>query len=87
MSQNNETVQENVSQVMAPPQHATMHLVDANETYLLASRASFKSSMGGGLFNLRRVFEMPRSTGVGVGISFNNLYENTVPPLKAFRLS
>lgn len=83
MSQNNEQ-QENVSQIMAPPQHATMHLVDANETYLLASRASFKSSMGGGLFNLRRVFEMPRSTGVGVGISFNNLYENTVPPLKAF---
>lgn len=78
---------DNVNRVLVPPQHAEMHLIDANETYLLASRASFKSSMGGGMFNLRRVFEMPRSTGIGVGITFNNLYENTVPPLKAFLLS
>lgn len=86
MSQPNDKP-ENINEVLVPPQHAEMHLVDANETYLFASRGSFKSSMGGGMYNLRRVFEMPRSTGVGVGISFNNLYENTLPPLKAFLLS
>lgn len=74
-------------ELLVPHQHAEVELIDANETYLLAGRASFKSSVGGGLYNLRRVFEMPRSTGVGVGISFNNLYENTVPPFKAFLIS
>lgn len=83
----NQKIPDNVNRVLVPPQHAEMHLIDANETYLFAARASFKSSMGGGMFNLRRVFEMPRSTGIGVGITFNNLYENTVPPFKAFLLS
>lgn len=78
---------ENVNELLVPDQHGLIELIDANETYLFASRGSFKSTVGGGLFNIRRVFEMPRSTGVGVGLTFNNLYENTVPPLKAFLLS
>jgi hypothetical protein len=73
-------------EILVPPQHAKIQLVDANETFLFGSRGSFKSSVGLSLYNLRRVFEMPRSTGVGVGISFNNLYENTLPPFKAFLL-
>lgn len=81
---NQQATPENSNGLLIPQQHMDMHLVDANETYLLAGRATFKSSLGGALYNVRRVFEMPRSTGVGVGISFNNLYENTVPPLKAF---
>lgn len=83
MSQSNNEIHE----ILVPPQHALIELIDANETYLFGSRGSFKSSVGLSLFNIRRVFEMPRSTGVGVGISFNNLYENTVPPFKAFLLS
>lgn len=78
---------DNIHEVIVPPQHAEIELYDANETYLFATRGGFKSSVGGGLFNIRRVFEMPRSTGVGVGISFNNLYENTLPPLKAFLIN
>lgn len=83
----NKDFPDNVHQIIVPPQHAEMELIDANETFLLASRATFKSSVGGGLFNIRRVFEMPRSTGVGVGLTFNHLYENTLPPLKAFLLA
>jgi hypothetical protein len=79
-----EQSEEHIHDMTIPPQHAEIELIDANETYTFGSRGSGKSSIGGGLYNLRRVFEMPRSTGVGVGISFNNLYENTVPPLKAF---
>lgn len=84
---NKTNLPEHVNEILVPDQHALIELIDANETYLFGSRGSFKSTVGGGLYNIRRVFEMPRSTGVGVGISFNNLYENTVPPLKAFLLS
>jgi hypothetical protein len=77
----------NEHDIVVPEQHALIHEIDAAETYLFGGRGTFKSSVGLSLFNIRRVFEMPRSTGVGVGITFNNLYENTVPPMKAFLLS
>jgi hypothetical protein len=76
-----------IRSVTVPAEHARISLIDANETYLLGSRGSFKSSVGISQYNLRRVFEMPRSTGVGVGLSFNHLNDNTLPPFKAALLS
>lgn len=72
-----------VTTLQVPAEHMRIGLIDANETYLLAGRGTFKTSIGITDFNVRRVFEMPRSTGVGVGLSFNHLYENTLPPFKA----
>lgn len=80
-------IPDNTNGIVVPKQHIEAHLIDAHDTYILAARATFKTSLGGSLFLLRRVFEMPKSTGACVGISFNNLYENTVPPVKAFLLS
>lgn len=67
-----------------PPQHVDAHVVDANETYLFGSRGSLKTWLAGSLYILRRTFEMPRSTGAIVGISFEHLMDNTIPPLKSF---
>jgi hypothetical protein len=74
-------------EIGVPIQHAEIELIDAAETYLFGSRGSFKSSIGISLFIRRRVFEMPRSTGAGIGLSFAHLYENTMPPVKSFFLS
>lgn len=68
----------------SPPQHADAHLIDANETYLFGSRGSLKTWLAGSLYLLRRIFEMPRSTGVIVGISFEHMMDNTLPPLRSF---
>jgi hypothetical protein len=78
---------ENVHNIYVPPQHAEIHLIDANETYLFAGRGSFKTSVGISLYIIRRVFEMPRSTGVIVGLSFEHLNDNTIPPIKSFLAS
>lgn len=67
-----------------PVAHAEAHVIDANETYLFGSRGSLKTWLAGSLYILRRVYEMPRSTGAIVGISFEHLMDNTLPPLKSF---
>ncbi len=74
----------NVFITQTPAAHAEAHIIDANETYLFGSRGSLKTWLAGSLYLLRRVFEMPRSTGAIVGISFEHLMDNTLPPLKSF---
>jgi hypothetical protein len=64
-----------------PEPHILSRMVDANETYFLASRGSFKTTRGISLFVIDKVYQMPRSSGVIVGLSFEHLGDNTIPPL------
>lgn len=73
---------EHVKNGVLPAKHIEIRLVKAIETYLLASRGTFKTSRGIALYILEKVAEMPGSTGVGVGLSYEHLSKNTLPPLK-----
>jgi hypothetical protein len=64
-----------------PDPHILARMVDAQETYLLAARGSFKTTRGISLFCIDKVYQMPRSSGVIVGLSFEHLGDNTIPPL------
>jgi hypothetical protein len=75
---------QNSYEILVPEQYVDIELTDAQETYLFGSRGSFKSTYGISLFIKRRVEEMPRSTGAGIGLSFAHLYDNTLPPVKSF---
>jgi hypothetical protein len=70
-----------VKELTLPAPHIEARLVSANETYLLAARGTWKTSRGLSLFAIDRIYEMPRSTGVLVGLSFEHLGDNTLPPL------
>lgn len=64
-----------------PAPHIEARLVAANETYMLAGRGTWKTSRGIALYCIDKIYEMPGSTGVGVGLSFEHLGDNTLPPL------
>ena len=63
-----------------PREHIRICQIDANETYLLAGRGTFKTTRGIALFVIRRVQEMPRSSGMIVGLSFEDMGNNTINP-------
>lgn len=81
------TSEQQIFNTAAPPQHADIHIIDANETYLFGSRGSLKTWLAGSLYILRRTFEMPRGSGVIVGLTFAHLMDNTLPPLQSFLTS
>lgn len=74
-------VEQPIKELVLPKPHYMARLVRANETYMLAGRGTFKTSRGIALYVVDMVYEMPRSTGVMVGLSFEHLGDNTVPPL------
>lgn len=80
-----EKIQDELSQPVTdltmPLPHILARLIRANQTYFLSSRGSFKTSRGIALYMLDMIYEMPRSTGVVVGLSFEHLGDNTLPPL------
>lgn len=67
--------------LVLPKPHLLTRLVRANETYMLAARGTFKTSRGIAIYLVDMIYEMPRSTGVLVGLSFEHLGDNTIPPL------
>jgi hypothetical protein len=67
--------------IVLPAKHMEIRLVRAPETFLLGSRGSFKTTRGIGLYAIDMIYEMPRSTGVGVGLSYEHLDKNTMDPL------
>lgn len=79
--QNNDEVQQPIKELILPKPHYLTRLIRANETYMLAGRGTFKTSRGIALYCVDMVYEMPRSTGVMVGLSFEHLGDNTIPPL------
>lgn len=76
-----EQVEQPIKELMLPAPHYLTRLVRANETYILAGRGTFKTSRGIALYVIDMVYEMPRSTGVCVGLSFEHIGDNTMPPL------
>lgn len=70
-----------IKELVLPKGHYMIRLVRAMNTVLLAARGTFKTSRGIALYLVDMVYEMPRSTGVGVGLSFEHLGDNTLPPL------
>ncbi len=75
------TEEQPIKKLVLPKPHLMARLIRANETYMLAGRGTFKTSRGIALYVVDMVYEMPRSTGVGVGLSFEHLGDNTIPPL------
>jgi len=81
-----ESLAQPIKELVLPLPHILIRLVRANTVYFLASRGSFKTSRGIALYVLDMVFLMPRSSGALVGLSFEHLGDNTLPPLiQAFR--
>lgn len=74
-------VEQPIKELVLPRPHYMARLVRANETYMLAGRGTFKTSRGIALYVVDMVYEMPRSTGVGVGLNFEHMDQNTIPPL------
>lgn len=61
--------------------HARLLSVMANETYMLGSRASGKTTQVSGPWVLHKVAELPGSMGGLVGRSFTDLESKILPPL------
>lgn len=70
-----------IKELTLPAPHMLTRIIRANETYMLAGRGTFKTSRGIALYVVDMVYEMPGSTGVAVGLSFEHLGDNTIPPL------
>lgn len=58
-----------------------VRLIRANNTWLVANRGGFKTTMGISFYEVDCVYEMPRSTGIICGPSFEHLGDNTLNPL------
>lgn len=66
-----------------PGKHVDIRRVRANTTVLFGSRGSLKTFRGIALYMVDMVYDMPRSTGVIVGLSYEHLEKNTMGPLLA----
>lgn len=77
-----DTIEEQVRSLVMPATHVEIRKVKAKDTVLLAARGTFKTSRGIALYIMEMVEQMPGSTGVGVGLSFEHLERNTLPPLR-----
>lgn len=64
-----------------PLPHLMIRLIRANNTYFLAGRGGFKTTMGIKYYVIDTVTELPRSTGIIVGPSYEHLGDNTLNPL------
>lgn len=64
-----------------PVPHMMIRLIRANNTFFIANRGGFKTTMGIALYLVDCVKELPRSTGVIVGPSYEHLGDNTLNPL------
>lgn len=67
--------------ITIPAKHMQARLVRAQETYMLAGRGSLKTTVGGALYCIDMIHEMPRSTGVIVCLSYEHFKLNTKDPL------
>lgn len=74
-------VEQPIKKLILPLGILLIRLIRAAEMFLFAARGTFKTSRGIALYVVDMVYEMPRSTGVGVGLSFEHLGDNTIPPL------
>jgi hypothetical protein len=80
MSQLN-NVEEKVTRVKMPWPHMQIRLIRPKETYFVANRGGFKTSLGMAPYTQDCAYEFPRGSSVIVGPSFEHLYDNTVNAL------
>jgi len=64
-----------------PVPHMMIRLIRANNTFFVANRGGFKTTMGISLYMVDCVKELPRSTGIICGPTFEHLGDNTLNPL------
>lgn len=64
-----------------PWPHMQIRLIRAAETFFVANRGGFKTSLGMAPFTEDCVYEFPRGSGVIVGPTFEHLYDNTLNAL------
>lgn len=81
MNLQNENIADKNTLVKMPWPHMQIRLIRAKETYLLANRGGFKTSLGGAPYVMDCAYEFPRGSGAIVGPSFEHLYDNTVNAL------
>lgn len=74
-------VYENVKAYTLNLPQMLIRLVRANETWVIAGRGAGKTTGGIAPYLLDMVFSMPKSSGAIVGLSFEHLNANTMPPL------
>ena len=74
-------VEQPILEMVLPKPHYMIRLIRAVLTFIFAGRGTFKTTKGIALYVIDMVYQMPRSTGVGVGLSFEHLGDNTIPPL------
>jgi hypothetical protein len=67
--------------VILPAKHIEIQLTRANETYLFGSRGSLKTFRGIALYCVDCIYDMPRSTGIAVALSYEHFDKNTLAPL------
>lgn len=77
----NDTVENKVTRVKMPWPHMQIRLIRAPETFFVANRGGFKTSLGMAPFTEDCVYEFPRGSGVIVGPTFEHLYDNTLNAL------
>jgi hypothetical protein len=76
-----EQVFENVKAYKMNRPQMLMRLVRANETYAIAGRGAGKTSGGIAPYVIDMVNSMPQSSGAIIGLSYEHLEANTMPPL------
>lgn len=64
-----------------PLPHMLIRIVRPNNTFFVANRGGFKTTMGISFYMVDCVYELPRSTGIICGPSFEHLGDNTLNPL------
>lgn len=74
-------LEDDVREVKLTVPMAKIRLIRAKETYLLASRGSFKTTQGLSLYLADCVYQMPGASGIICGPSFEHLGDNTMNPL------
>jgi hypothetical protein len=70
-----------IKNITMPLPHMMIRLLRANNTWFIANRGGFKTTMGISFFEIDCVYEMPRSTGIICGPSYEHLGDNTLNPL------
>lgn len=70
-----------VVEIELPLPHLQIRLVRANQTWFVANRGGFKTTRGVSFYDIDCVYELPRSTGIICGPSYEHLLDNTLNPL------
>lgn len=70
-----------VTRVQMPWPHMKIRLIRAKETFFVANRGGFKTSLGMAPYTEDCAYEFPRGSSVIVGPSYEHLYDNTLNAL------